>query len=421
MSNKKNIAIIQFPGSNTERETFMACRRSGLNPVEFLWNELTESLSAFHGYIIVGGFSYEDRSRAGIIAALDPIMRQIKIEADNGKPVLGICNGAQILVESGLVPGLKNYHLGAALTDNKRVKGDVVVGVGYYNTWANLKMSVTPNRCAFTRHFKKGDLINIPLAHGEGRFIFPDELLDKMISNEQTVYRYSNYNGNIIDEFPINPNGSMYNIAAICNPAGNVMAMMPHPERTENGDAIFSSMKNYIESDCPAIDNELFHEVPNFEIKQYEPRSNSIVWAVDMIITDNEAESVKNALNKLGHDVSIKRQTHWEISLNKNHDKAIEQIIHSGELYNSNKEFISEINGDKNTSSLLIRQKEDMYGRVKFESLTKRFKIKELIELKRGIIWNVSVNGGNFKSVMNDILNTNILFNPLSYECYEIK
>lgn len=421
MSNQQNIAIIQFPGSNTERETFMACHRVGLNPIEFLWNELTESLSAFHGYIIVGGFSYEDRSRAGIIAALDPIMSQIKIEADNGKPVLGICNGAQILVESGLVPGLNNNRLGVALTDNKRVKGDLVVGVGYYNTWANLKMSASPNRCAFTRHLKKGDLINIPLAHGEGRFIVPEKLLDKMISNEQTVYRYSDNNGSIIDEFPINPNGSMYNIAAICNPAGNVMAMMPHPERTENGDAIFSSMKDYIESDCPVTDNKLLYELPDYEINQYEPRSNSIRWVIDMIITDNEAESVKNALNQLGHDVSIKRQTHWEISLDKKHDKAIEQIKLSGELYNSNKEFISEINSNKNTASLLIRQKEDMHGRVKFESLSKRFEIKELIELKRGIIWNVSVNGGNFKSVMNDILNTNILFNPLSYECYEIK
>ena len=421
MSNQQNIAIIQFPGSNTERETFMACHRVGLNPIEFLWNESTESLSAFHGYIIVGGFSYEDRSRAGIIAALDPIMSQIKIEADNGKPVLGICNGAQILVESGLVPGLNNNRLGVALTDNKRVKGDLVVGVGYYNTWANLKMSASPNRCAFTRHLKKGDLINIPLAHGEGRFIVPEKLLDKMISNEQTVYRYSDNNGSIIDEFPINPNGSMYNIAAICNPAGNVMAMMPHPERTENGDAIFSSMKDYIESDCPVTDNKLLYELPDYEINQYEPRSNSIRWVIDMIITDNEAESVKNALNQLGHDVSIKRQTHWEISLDKKHDKAIEQIKLSGELYNSNKEFISEINSNKNTASLLIRQKEDMHGRVKFESLSKRFEIKELIELKRGIIWNVSVNGGNFKSVMNDILNTNILFNPLSYECYEIK
>jgi phosphoribosylformylglycinamidine synthase len=89
-----SIAVIQFPGSNTERETLMACRRVRLSPVEFLWNEPVEKLSDFDGYIIVGGFAYEDRSRAGVIAALDPIMKQIEIEAEKGKPILGICNGA---------------------------------------------------------------------------------------------------------------------------------------------------------------------------------------------------------------------------------------------------------------------------------------------------------------------------------------
>ena len=234
-----SIAIIQFPGSNTERETLMACRRVGLNPLEFLWNESAEKLTDFDGYVIVGGFAYEDRSRAGVIAALDPIIDQIKIEADKGKPVLGICNGAQILVESGLVPGLEDHRMGVALTDNKRVKGGHVVGVGYYNTWANLKMSVPPDRCAFTRQLNTNDFITIPLAHGEGRFILPKELLNKMIVNHQTVYRYCGDDGKVVDEFPINPNGSMYNLAAVCNPAGNVMAMMPHPERSENGDAIF--------------------------------------------------------------------------------------------------------------------------------------------------------------------------------------
>jgi phosphoribosylformylglycinamidine synthase len=96
MSSLSNIAVIQFPGSNTERETFMACHRAGLNPAEFLWNQPLSQLSEFNGYIIVGGFSYEDRSRAGVIAALDPIMQQIKVEAEAGKPVLGICNGAQV-------------------------------------------------------------------------------------------------------------------------------------------------------------------------------------------------------------------------------------------------------------------------------------------------------------------------------------
>ena len=188
------IAIIQFPGSNTERETFMACKRVNLKPVEVLWNSPLENLSNFDGYIIVGGFSYEDRSRAGVIAALDPIIKQIKIEASKNKPVLGICNGAQVLVESGMVPGVKDNKVAIALTDNKRIKMGQVVGVGYYNTWANLKMSGSPNRSAFTRHMKPGESINIPLAHGEGRFMIPENLLEKMIQNNQMVYRYCDDN-----------------------------------------------------------------------------------------------------------------------------------------------------------------------------------------------------------------------------------
>ena len=96
---RADVAIVQFPGSNTERETFMACERAGLNPVEFLWNENHDVLKSFLGFIIVGGFSYEDRSRSGVIASLDPIINIIKKESEKGKPVLGICNGAQILVE----------------------------------------------------------------------------------------------------------------------------------------------------------------------------------------------------------------------------------------------------------------------------------------------------------------------------------
>tara|TARA_Y100001970_G_scaffold114463_2_gene142797 strand:- start:912 stop:2168 length:1257 start_codon:yes stop_codon:yes gene_type:complete len=414
------IAIIQFPGSNTERETIMACHRVGLNPIEFLWNEQAEKLSDFHGYIIVGGFAYEDRSRAGVIAALDPIMKKIKIEANKGKPVLGICNGAQILVESKLVPGMANHRVGLALTDNKRVKGGHVVGVGYYNTWANLQMSIAPERCAFTRHLKTGDFINIPLAHGEGRFIIPEELLEKMIANEQTVYRYCDDNGNVMDEFPTNPNGSMYNLAAVCNTHGNIMAMMPHPERTDNGDVIFSSMKEFIELGNPITKHKLFYDRPQYEVQEHIANPKATEWVIDMIITDNEAASVHNVLNQLGHDVTISRQTHWEISTSGDRDANLKRIDATGELYNSNKEFISQTKADKNTVSFLVRQKEDMHGRAKFESLTERFEIQELTKLKRGVIWNVSVNSGNLNTVLQDILNTNILYNPLSHECYRI-
>jgi len=398
----------------------MACHRVGLNPVELLWNEPPEKLSDFDGYVIVGGFAYEDRSRAGVIAALDPIMKQVKIEAKKGKPVLGICNGAQILVESGLVPGLADHRVGVALTDNKRVKGGRVVGIGYYNTWANLKMSVPPNRGAFTRHLNADDFINIPLAHGEGRFIIPDELLEKMIANDQTVYRYCDNAGNIMDEFPTNPNGSMYNLAAVCNPQGNVMAMMPHPERTGNGDPIFSSMKDFIENANPLTDHTLSFNRPHYEVANYKANGDAAEWIIDMIITDNEASSVRNALDHLGYDITITRQTHWEISMDGDRESILKKIDKTGELYNSNKEFISKTASIENTTSFLVRQKEDMIGRAKFESLIERFEIDGISEIKRGVIWNVTVKSGNLENVLGNLLDTHILFNPLSHECYRI-
>lgn len=414
------IAIIQFPGSNTERETFMACERTGLTPVEFLWNEPVQELSKFHGYILVGGFSYEDRSRAGVIASLEPIIDKLKLESESGKPILGICNGAQILIESGMVPGLRNYQVGAALTDNKRIQNNQIVGVGYYNTWANLKMGVEPNRCAFTRHMKKDDWINIPLAHGEGRFVLPKPLLKEMIDSQQTVYRYCDNDGNVIDEFPTNPNGSEYSLAGVCNPQGNVMAIMPHPERTPNGDAIFSSMLEYVNEGNPRTNHQLSSKKVPLEINDYK-NNNNTEWIIDMIINDNEASSVQNALIQKGYDVLLSRQTHWEIEIDENIDEILTKIDTTGELYNSNKEYLSEIKSNENTVSFLIRQKEDIHGRAKYESLTEKFGISEILNIKHGVIWNVIVNSGNFESTINSILETNILFNTLSYECYRIK
>ena len=417
---KPQIGIIQFPGSNTERETLIACDRVGMDPIEFLWNDEPEKLSELDGYVIVGGFSYEDRSRAGVIAALDPIMGQIRLESEKGKPVLGICNGAQILVESGLVPGLDNHQIGIALTDNKRVRDGHVIGVGYYNTWVNLKMSVPSNRCAFSRHLETGEVINIPLAHGEGRFLVSEPLLETIISNEQDVYLYCDGGGKTLDEFPVNPNGSIHNLAAVCNPEGNIMAIMPHPERTEKGDAIFSSMREFIEMNNPVVSFPLTYVQEKQELIDYSTDGSSTQWVINMIITDNEVSSVRNALSRLGYDIILTRQTHWEITTTGNKVSILDKIDSSGELYNSNKEFIGEANSDEDTISILVRQKEDMHGRLKHESLTQRFQIKGLEKLRRGVLWNLSIKGGNIHTVINDILETNILFNPLSHECYQI-
>ena len=254
-------------------------------------------------------------------------MDQVKKESSKGKPVLGICNGAQILVESGLVPGCKDNIPYLALTDNKRITNNRVVGVGYYNTWTNLKMSTSPNRCAFTRHLKTNDSIQAPLAHGEGRFMIPKQLLNEIIKNKQSVFRYCDKDKNVLDEFPTNPNGSVYNIAAICNHAGNVMAIMPHPERTENGDPIFSSMKEYIESGNPVTNHTLnlkqsFDKYPDYVFKK-----NITTWKISTIITDNIASTVEQKLQKFGYDVTINRQVCWEIETNNKKKNILEKIL----------------------------------------------------------------------------------------------
>ncbi len=414
-----NIGIVQFPGSNTERETYMSCLRTGMNPVEVLWNDSKDKLSGLDGFIIVGGFSYEDRSRAGIIAALDPIMDQIKVEAEKGKPILGICNGAQVLVESGLVPGLENYSTGMALADNKRISNGQVVGVGYYNTWTHLKRKSPADRCAFTRHLNPSDLLHIPLAHGEGRFIVPEELLNELERNEQISLQYADQSGRVIDEFPVNPNGSINNIAAICNSAGNVMAMMPHPERTKNGDAIFKSMREYIEKGNPVISQKISYSPELKSPLKFELDANSVEWIVDLVISDNDAKSVNNALIRLGYDVNVTRQVHWEINLDNVLEETLEKISLSGEIFNSNKEYIVDKINDYD-ASFLVRPVDDIHGRAKYESLTERFNIEEISYIKRGVIWNVNVNSGNLDNVINSILTTNIFLNPHCYEYFRI-
>ena len=412
-----DIAIIQFPGSNTERETLMACKRAGLNPVEFLWNQRHEDLKNYSGFIIVGGFSYEDRSRSGVIASLDPIVGVIKKESEKGKPVLGICNGAQILVESGMVPGIKNYILSSALSNNKRVSDGAVLGTGYYNDWSYLSCAINPNNSAFTRLLKPGETIHIPFAHAEGRFVIPETLLETVVNNDQIPFRYCDYMGNIINEFPTNPNGSVYNIAALSNPSGNVMAIMPHPERTTNGDVIFQSMRRYIESNKKKPFSFLDHSFDNKKIEKYAMKNNGEEWIVDMIITDNDANTVESALNQCGVNVRVKRMTHWEIVTDKNLNYS--EINNSGELFNSNKEYVSNFKPEINTATFLVRFKEDMLGVQKKQSLIDRFNIEEISEIHHGVLWNIKVISGNFERVIKKVLDSQILFNPLSQECYK--
>ena len=217
---KPRIAIINFPGTNCEQESKVACEAVGMKAEIIRWNE-QKDLNVFDGFILPGGWSYEDRIRSGVIASKDPIMQKLKEQAAKGKAILGICNGCQILIESGLVGDGK---IALAPNVNPLVSG-------YYSTWVTIK-AATAKKNAFTSFLPKGEVIPIPIAHGEGRFVSSDySVLGEMEDDGQIAFVYSDAQGNVSPEFPVNPNGSTLNIAGILNEKGNVLALMPHPER----------------------------------------------------------------------------------------------------------------------------------------------------------------------------------------------
>jgi phosphoribosylformylglycinamidine synthase len=219
------IAVIRFPGMNCEEETKRAVVDAGLECDVFMWNGPTSELVEYDGYVLPGGFSYQDRVRAGSIAAKDEIVDCLFEEAERGKPVIGICNGAQILLEAGMVPGIERGRVQMGLATNIMPDRD-----GYYTRWTHLRVA-NDGTCA-TRAYERGDVVPIPVAHAEGRFVSAEKgLIETLFANDQVVLTYCGPEAGEAREFPANPNGSTKAIAGISNPEGNVVAMMPHPER----------------------------------------------------------------------------------------------------------------------------------------------------------------------------------------------
>jgi len=194
-------AVIVFPGSNCDVDMFHAIKDELGEEVEYVWHD-AETLDEFDGILLPGGFSYGDYLRSGAIARFSNVMKEVVKAAEAGKPVLGVCNGFQILLESGLLPG--------AMRRNENLQF----------ICRTVELEVENNQTIFTTSLNQGDLIRIPIAHGEGNYYCDEATLQQLKDNNQIVFTYKN-----------NPNGSVSDIAGIINEKGNVLGMMPHPER----------------------------------------------------------------------------------------------------------------------------------------------------------------------------------------------
>ncbi len=194
--------VVVFPGSTCEKDCFYALKEAMKQEVRYIWHTET-SISDVDCIVLPGGFSYGDYLRAGAISAQSPVMKEVKAFADDGNLVIGICNGFQILLESGLLPG--------AMGINKNLQFICKMQ----------KLIVETTNTPFTYTLRKGDILNIPIAHKEGNYYIPPEGLRNLKENDQIVLRY----------YKDNPNGSIENIAGITNINRNVFGLMPHPER----------------------------------------------------------------------------------------------------------------------------------------------------------------------------------------------
>ncbi len=224
--------VVVFPGSNCDHDAYHAAKHVMGQEAEFLWHKETD-LKGSDVIILPGGFSYGDYLRTGAIARFSPIMNEVIRFAHNGGIVIGICNGFQILCESGLLPGvlLRNRSL---LFSSKHVT-----------------VRVEHAESKFTGSSAAGDLLRIPIAHGEGNYFADAQTIASLEENGQVLFRYCDEFGEVTDES--NPNGSINNIAGIMNKNGNVMGMMPHPERacelqlgSSDGKKVFESLLNSI-------------------------------------------------------------------------------------------------------------------------------------------------------------------------------
>lgn len=218
------VGVLVFPGTNSEEETIRACAAAGLDARLVPWNASLDDVRAFDAYVLPGGFAYEDRVRAGAVAAHDHLMTAVCEGAAAGKLVLGICNGAQILLESGLVPGFAGATGAAAGFTRNAAHGK------YRSTHVYVRLAIPPGRCAITESLPPQSVIGAWASHGEGRLAAAPDVLERLEREGHVAFVYCDASGSS-DDASVVPNGSALGAAALVNVRGNVLAIMPHPER----------------------------------------------------------------------------------------------------------------------------------------------------------------------------------------------
>ncbi len=224
----KKVGVVVFPGSNCDYDVYHVVKKILNLKAEYIWHKDT-SIREYDAIVLPGGFSYGDNLRAGAIARFSPVMQEIIKHAEKGKPLIGICNGFQVLVESGLLPGA------------------LITNTGLRFKCEDTYLKVANNETIFSKDYENDQILKMPIAHYTGNYFAKEDVIKKLEDNNRIVFQYCDADGNVSTE--ANPNGSINNIAGIINKGNNVLGMMPHPERacetllgSDQGIGVFTSM-----------------------------------------------------------------------------------------------------------------------------------------------------------------------------------
>jgi phosphoribosylformylglycinamidine synthase len=411
-------AVIAFPGTTGETETVRAFRQNGMEAEIVLWNDAGmikgSRCDDFDGYCLPGGMSFGDYGRGGLLASRQPILEVIRKEAAKGKVILGIGNGAEILVESGMIPGYGNGAVACAV--ERRMRAD-----GSEGGWSSLRNVAPKNRSAFNRFAGGLRLVGM---NPPRRFVFGDPaVLEAVRKNSQIVFRFGDQGkGRGSDS------QEAESIAALCNPSGNVLAILSHPEQDPQGggNPIFQSIREWIESRSQSGYSALGLYQGIQSIKPFAPADVEFIVRTKSV--DNERKMVEAALEAKGLKVNLKRYTYWSAKLKSGAEgmETVRRILESGVLANLNKDWVTvRIAGGSyqykegrglqdieldSSKWLVVCEKADFVGSSIGDELRERWNMP-VESLAHGILWEVE-NADD--QTVYEVIRTKILYNPNS-------
>lgn len=420
------IAIIYFPGTTGVPTVQRALTAVGLAYDRVLWN-ITTGLEQYDAFVLPAGFSFGDRVRPGVVAAHTPLMQWLKHAAQQGKPILGIGNGCQILIEAGLLPGVSGNALAGATTMNVRKQTQGILGIGLYHSKVYVKHVAPDRRTRFTNGLATSTVLPGRVADSAGSFIFPEELALELEHHQQVLFKYCTAEGEVLNDFPINPNGAMWGIAGLCNPAGNVVGYIPELERDEQGTVLFAGLQRSLAQPVVSNASPLQWQPGTITVKRHHASVESLDLYATSTQTQFAAQHVETILQKKGFQVQVKCRQYWEIwhDVDKPQLAAFTKtVVQSGLLVDQTiAAYTPTWVPIADTVNVLIRDTNDYEGKYVAQQLRQKYGIIGIENVLKGTIWELSFPADIAIEKMNvtgQILQTYVLHNPYAQECMVI-